>query len=55
MQFIFLTAAVLSGIHAFTYALWLKRAGNKSGAVCVFFLTAAAIGFTVYKTFFTTH
>lgn len=44
---LFIVAGAAAGFHAYTYGRWLKQQGNMSGALCVFFLGAAAAGLPV--------
>ena len=49
MNYAYLFAAILAGVHAYTYGRWLKREGNKLGAFAVFLLTAAAVALPMYR------
>lgn len=51
MQWIFLIVAALAGLHALTYAVWLKEQGNRPGALLVTALTTAVLGLTAWRTF----
>lgn len=51
MKTIVLVAAVMAGIHALTYAVWLKEQGNRPGAWLVTALTSAVLGLTAWRTF----
>jgi hypothetical protein len=50
-DYFFLLVAVTGGIHAITYALWLKKDGNIIGAAAVAGITAAGIGLPLYRIF----
>lgn len=51
MQWLVLLAAVMAGIHALTYAVWLKEQGNRPGAWLVTAVTSAVLGLTAWRTF----
>jgi uncharacterized membrane protein YjdF len=49
MEYIFLLAAVAAGLHAYSFARWLLRDKNKSGAILVLFLIMLSLGVPVYR------
>ena len=51
MDYLVLALALLSTIHSFSYAVWLKQGGNKIGAAVVVFIAAAGVGLPVYRIF----
>lgn len=49
IAYFYLVVAVVSGVHAFSYALWLRKNGNKAGAFAVYFLVALALFLPIYR------
>lgn len=49
MDYIYLIAAVLVSINAFSYGLWIKKNGNLPGAIFVFCLVMVCIGLPIFK------
>ena len=49
MNYIFLIAAVLAGIHGYTFARWLWQKGNTLGAVGVSVLIAVCLALPIYQ------
>ena len=48
-DYLFLLVAAFAGLHALTYARWLKNNGNKTGAVGVFILVLIALALPVSR------
>ncbi|WP_156784707.1 hypothetical protein [Thermosinus carboxydivorans] len=48
MDYLYGLAVVVGGLHALTYAHWLKRGGNRAGAWGIFVLTMVCLGLYVY-------
>lgn len=40
---LFAVAGIVSGIHVFSYGLWLRSCGNTAGSVLAFLLAALAM------------
>ncbi|WP_425058672.1 hypothetical protein SCACP_33280 [Sporomusa carbonis] len=53
MDYIIALAALGAWYHAYTYAAWLKKQGNRSGALGALGLGLAAFGLAVYRIIFT--
>lgn len=51
MEYIFPALSLLAGFHAYTYARWLKKQGNRLGALGVLGLTAAGVSVALYRLF----
>ncbi len=49
MNYLFVLAAVLAGIHACTFAYWLWRKGNTLGALGVCILIAINLALPIYR------
>jgi drug/metabolite transporter superfamily protein YnfA len=49
IDYLFLAAALFAAIHAFSYAVWLRRNGNIRGAIYVFVLIVIAVVLPVYQ------
>ena len=49
MDYYFLLAAVLTGIHGYTFAQWLWKGENMLGAVGVFVLIVISVMLPVYR------
>lgn len=49
MIYLFLIAAVLAGIHGYTFARWLRQKGNTKGAIGVAILTAVSLALPIYR------
>lgn len=48
-DYLFLIAAILSGIHAFTYAKWLGKNGNNTGAAGVYIIIVIGLLLPLYS------
>lgn len=51
MEYILPALALVAGFHAYTYARWLKRQGNRLGWFGVMLLIAAGVGTPLYRLF----
>jgi hypothetical protein len=51
MEYIMPGLALLAGFHAYTYACWLKRNGNRLGWFGVMLLVIAGVGVPLYRFF----
>ena len=51
MDYILMLIAVLSAIHAYTYAKWLKENNNKIGAYGVYILILTGLSLPAYRIF----
>lgn len=49
MNYFFLLAAVLAGIHAYTFARWLRKEGNTLGTVGICLLIAICLALPLYR------
>lgn len=49
MDYVYLLAAVLAGVHAVSYGLWEKGQGNKAGAFLVFALALLCVILPIRK------
>lgn len=49
MEYFYLIAALVAGVHAYTYGQWLKTQGNRAGAVAVFLLVVLSVALPVYR------
>lgn len=49
MEYVYLVAAIAGSIHVFTYGLWVRRQGNKAGAVFLFCLALVCVALPVYR------
>ena len=49
MGYFYLVMALVSGLYAVTYALWLRKNGNNAGAYAVYCLVALALFLPVYR------
>lgn len=49
MDYLVLAAALVAGFHACTYAGWLKKTGNKPGAVGVVVLIVVSLALPVFR------
>lgn len=48
-DFIFLAAAFLAGLHALSFARWLRFKGNNLGAVGVWVIIVVGLALPVYR------
>jgi len=49
MNYFYVVAAVLAGIHGYTFARWLWQQGNIVGAVGVSILIVASLALPIYR------
>lgn len=49
MDYMFLTAAILSGFHGYTFSQWLWKNGNIAGAIGVFVLIMISVALPIYR------
>lgn len=49
MNYFFLIAALLAGIHGYTFARWLWQEGNGLGAIGVSILIAISLVLPIYR------
>lgn len=47
-DYIYLIAALLAGFHALTYARWLRKNGNKTGAYGVLVIILLSLAAPIY-------
>lgn len=48
-EYIFLIVAVLTGFYALTYARWLHRGGNRTGAIGVLVIVLLSVALPAYR------
>lgn len=48
-EYLYLLAALLAGFHALTYARWLRKSGNKTGAFGVLAIILLSLALPVYR------
>ncbi len=48
-EYVYLLAALLAGFHALTYARWLRRNGNKTGAFGVLVIILLSLALPIYR------
>ena len=48
-DYIYLIAALLAGFHALTYARWLRKSGNKTGAYGVLAIILLSLVLPIYR------
>lgn len=53
MKYLYLVAAVLAAAHAYTFARWLLKNGNRAGGYMAFLVAAGCIAVSVYRHFMT--
>ena len=51
MEYVMPALSLLAGFHAYTYASWLKRKGNRLGWFGVLLLTVAGVAAPFYRLF----
>ncbi|MDT8902046.1 hypothetical protein [Anaeroselena agilis] len=51
MNYLYLLAALCTGVHALSYGLWLLRQGNRPGALFVFGLSLGCVALPAYRLF----
>jgi hypothetical protein len=49
MDYVYLIVAVLVSVHVFSYGLWVKKQGNRAGAIFIFGLGLVCVGLPVYR------
>lgn len=49
MESILLVAIALIGIHAYTFARWLRKEGNTRGAIGIYVLMAVCLALPIYR------
>jgi multidrug transporter EmrE-like cation transporter len=49
MNYMFLAAAILSGIHGYTFCQWLWKNGNSLGAIGVLVLILISVALPIYR------
>ena len=48
-EYIYLIAALLAGFHALTYARWLRKNGNRTGAYGVLVIIILSLALPAYR------
>jgi hypothetical protein len=48
-EYLYVIAALLAGFHALTYARWLRKNGNKTGAFGVLAIVLLSLALPVYR------
>lgn len=49
MDYVYVIAAVIASVYLVTYGLWIKKNGNRAGAIFVFCLALLCIGLPIFK------
>lgn len=48
-EYIFFFIAIFAGLHALTFARWLRLGGNKAGALGVWVIIAVCVTLPLYR------
>lgn len=49
MEYLLMIATILAGIYTYTFARWLQRGGNTTGALGMYAMVAASLALAVYR------